>query len=150
ERHSPKSKVRGPKSEGCNRDQLSRGDDLSTISKFEEIESWKAARELTKTVYKATSSGPFSKDFALRDQIRRSTISIMSNIAEGFERDGDKEFIQFLSVAKGSCGEARAQLYVALNQCYLTETEFQSAEKMASETSRLISGLMKYLRQSEL
>jgi four helix bundle protein len=120
------------------------------INKFEEIESWKAARELTNFVYKTSSSGPFSKDFALRDQIRRSTISIMSNIAEGFERGGDKEFLQFLSIAKGSCGEARSQLYIALDQSYLSQAEFNSAEQKVTEASRLISGLMKYLQQSEM
>src|SRR5687767_2491505 len=91
---------------------------MAKISRFEEIESWKRARMLTHEIYKITSSGTFSRDFALRDQIRRAAISILSNIAEGFERGGDNEFLQFLSVAKGSCGEARAQLYVALDQAY--------------------------------
>lgn len=123
---------------------------MAKIEKFEDIESWKLAREDTKLVYKVSSTGGFSRDFALRDQIRRSAISIMSNIAEGFERDGDKEFVQFLAIAKGSCGEARAQLYVALDQEYVDPAQFQSIYDKLVETSRLIGGLMKYLMQSEL
>jgi four helix bundle protein len=87
---------------------------MAKIENFEDIESWKIARELTRQIYKISSTGDFSCDFPLRDQIRRSTISIMSNTAEGFERGGDKEFLQFLSIAKGSCGEARSQLFIAL------------------------------------
>jgi four helix bundle protein len=79
------------------------------------IESWKIAREITKSIYSASLTGNFSKDFALVNQIRRVSISILSNIAEGFEREDDKEFLQFLAIAKGSCGEIRAQLYVALD-----------------------------------
>ena len=90
------------------------------ISKFEDIESWKKARALTNEIYQATASGQFVRDFGLKDQIRRASVSVLSNIAEGFERGGDKEFLQFLAVAKGSCGEVRAQLYVALDQGYLS------------------------------
>jgi len=86
----------------------------------------------------------------LRDQIRRAAISILSNVAEGFERGGDNEFLQFLSVAKGSSGEARSQLYVALDQSYISENQFESLSKSVTEVSQLISGLMKYLRQSNL
>ena len=123
---------------------------MSKIKKFEDIESWKIARGVTKHIYEAGSAGNFSRDFALRDQIRRASISIMSNIAEGFERGGDKEFIQFLAVAKGSCGEARAQLYVALDQRYISPEQFTVINNGLAETGRLISGLMKYLKQSEL
>jgi four helix bundle protein len=83
---------------------------MSTIERFEDIEAWKLARKLTSLIYEVSAARDFSRDFALRDQIRRASISIVSNIAEGFERDGDREFLQFLSVAKGSCGEVRAQL----------------------------------------
>lgn len=79
---------------------------MEKIKKFEDIESWKVARKLTSDVYQATSTGSFVHDFGLKDQIRRASISILSNIAEGFERGGDREFLQFLAVAKGSCGEA--------------------------------------------
>ena len=123
---------------------------MAKIVRFEDIGSWKRARMLTNEIYKITSSGTFSRDFALRDQIRRAAISILSNIAEGFERGGDNEFLQFLSVAKGSCGEARAQLYVALDQAYISTTQFEVLSKTANDVSQLISGLMKYLRQSNL
>jgi len=120
------------------------------IKKFEELESWKKARELTNAVYEATAAGRFTRDFGLKDQIRRASISILSNIAEGFERGGDKEFLQFLAVAKGSCGEVRAQLYIAVDQGYLPQDLFEDLSKNAAEIGRLISGMMKYLSKSEL
>ena len=121
-----------------------------TIKRFEDLEAWKIARELTRNIYNLTRNEPFSKDFGLRDQICRSTVSIMSNVAEGFERDGDKEFANFLSIAKGSAGETRSLLYVALDQSYISEAEFQTASAKAIENSRVISGSAGYLRQSSL
>ena len=91
------------------------------IKNFEDIESWRKARKLTNDIYQTTATGKFMRDFGLKDQIRRASVSILSNIAEGFERGGDKEFSQFLGIAKGSCGEVRAQLYVALDQDYLSQ-----------------------------
>ena len=123
---------------------------MAKIERFEELVGWQKARALNRLVYQLSRSGNFAKDFALRDQMRRATVSIMSNIAEGFERGGDKEFAQFLSNAKGSCGEVRCQLYVALDEMYLTETEFKQLYENCQEVSRLISGLMAYLRASEL
>jgi len=123
---------------------------LGTIERFEDLEAWKLARELTSLVYTCSGAGNFGRDFALRDQIRRASISIVSNIAEGFERDGDKEFLQFLSMAKGSCGEVRAQLYLALDQKYSSDALFQELTTKAIQLSRVISGLIRYLRQSEL
>ena len=123
---------------------------MAKIEKFEDIESWKLAREITKLIYTASSAGNFSKDFALVNQMRRASISILSNIAEGFERGGNKEFLNFLSIAKGSCGEVRAQLYVALDQNYIDEKQFKEISGKLSETGRMISGLMKYLQQSDL
>ena len=123
---------------------------MAKIERFEEIESWKMARDSTRLIYQISSKSDFSHDFALRDQIRRASISIMSNIAEGFERGGDKEFLQFLSIAKGSCGEARSQLYIALDANYVAKDEFDSIYNKLNETGRLISGLMKYLKQSDL
>ena len=120
------------------------------IKKFEDLESWKKARKLTNRVYEATAAGSFTRDFGLKDQIRRASISILSNIAEGFERGGDKEFLQFLAIAKGSCGEVRAQLYIAVDQGYLSQDLSESLFESANEIGRLISGLMKYLSESEL
>ena len=120
------------------------------IRKFEDLESWKKARQLTNAVYKATATGNFARDFGLKDQIRRASISILSNIAEGFERGGDREFLQFLAMAKGSCGEVRAQLYVAIDQGYLFRPLFERLSNDTAEIGRLISGLMKYLSKSDL
>ena len=88
---------------------------MAEIKRFEDIEGWKKARELVAAIYAVSSKGSFAKDSELRDQIRRAAVSVMSSIAEGFERGGDKEFSQFLSLAKASCGEVRSQLYVALD-----------------------------------
>jgi four helix bundle protein len=123
---------------------------MARIERFEDIEGWKKGRELRKMVYAFSRRGEFAKDFALRDQIRRSAQSITSNIAEGFERSGNREFIQFLSDGKGSCGEVRDQLYTALDEKYISQAEFDQAYQLALETSRVISGLMTYLQQSEL
>jgi four helix bundle protein len=111
------------------------------IEKFEDLIAWQKARELTKNIYRVTKIGEFLKDFGLRDQIRRASVSIMSNIAEGFERGGRSEFHQFLVIAKGSCAELRSQLYVALDAEYIDIGTFQSLDSLAKETSRLIGGL---------
>ncbi|MCW5962256.1 MAG: four helix bundle protein [Pyrinomonadaceae bacterium] len=123
---------------------------MARIEKFEDIQAWKLAREVTKEVYKMSSKERFSRDFALVNQIRRASISILSNIAEGFERSGNKEFLNFLAIAKGSCGEVRSQLYVALDQQYIEEAEFREIVEKVLETSRLIGGFMKYLMHSEM
>ena len=108
------------------------------------------ARESTRLIYEVSSTGDFSKDFPLRDQIRRSAISTMSNIAEGFERERNKEFLNFLSIAKGSCAESRAQLYVALDRRYITKDEFERLYGKLQETGKLIGGFMRYLANSGL
>src|SRR6202012_3122572 len=95
-----------------------------TITQFEDIEAWKLGRELTRAIYRVSKAGEFGRDFALRDQIRRAAVSVTSNIAEGFERGGNREFVQALAVAKGSAGEVRSQLYVALDEGYIREAEF--------------------------
>jgi four helix bundle protein len=96
------------------------------------------------------AAGLLHATFGLRDQIRRAAVSIVSNIAEGFERGGDNEFAHFLSMSKGSCGEVRAQLYIALDQGYISQSDFELLSQAAIEISQLLSGLMKYLRKSEL
>ena len=123
---------------------------MATFKKFEEIESWKKARKLTKRVYKISSTAAFAKDFGLRDQIRRASVSIMSNIAEGYDRSGTGEFMQFLATAKGSAAEVRCQLYVALDQAYIDDNSFTELSTLATETANMIGGLMNYLRRSGL
>lgn len=121
---------------------------MASFKTFEEIEAWQKSRELTKQVYKITAEGTFARDYGLKDQIRRAAVSIMSNIAEGFERSGTGEFTQFLATAKGSAGEVRSQLYVALDQGYLQQSVFNTLSASATEISRMVSGLMSYLRRS--
>ena len=111
------------------------------IERFEDFIAWQRARELTREVYKATSFGNFARDFGLKDQIRRAAVSIMSNIAEGFERGRASEFHQFLSIAKGSCAELRSQLYVALDANYLTPERFERLMAEAAETGQIVGGL---------
>jgi len=123
---------------------------MATFERFEDIEAWKKARLLTNVIYKMTAAGEFTRDYGLKDQIRRASVSVLSNIAEGFEREGNTEFCRFLTIAKGSCGEVRAQLYVALDQRYITAEQFDAAAHRAVEVSRMISGLLKYLHHSEL
>ena len=123
---------------------------MATFQSFEEIEAWQKARVLTRRIYSATNQGSFSKDFGLRHQIRRASVSIMSNIAEGCERSGTGEFVQFLAIAKGSAGEVRAQLYVAFDQDYLEQDVFEELLGTAAQISRMLSGLMSYLRKSDL
>ncbi len=97
---------------------------MGTFKSFEEIEAWQKAREITRQIYGQSNKGLLSRDFGLRDQMRRACISIMSNIAEDFERSGTGEFLQFLAVAKGSTGELRTHLYIALDQAYLDKATF--------------------------
>src|SRR2546430_58449 len=123
---------------------------MAKITRFEDMLSWQKARELTRHVYDVSKKGNFAKDFELRGQMRGASISIMSNIAEGFERGGDNEFIQFLSTAKASCGEVRSQLYVALDQGYVTPVQFDGLYTETIDVGRLIAGFMAYLRQSKL
>jgi four helix bundle protein len=121
---------------------------MATFKRFEEIESWKKARELSKRIYHVSGAASFAKDFGLKDQIRRASVSIMSNIAEGHDRSGTGEFIQFLATAIGSAAEVRCQLYVALDQAYIDDNTFDELTGLASETASMIGGLMNYLRRS--
>jgi len=121
---------------------------MASIEKFEDIEAWQKARELTREIYRVTNRGAFAKDFGLRDQIRRASVSIMSNIAEGFGRGGNREFIQFLAMAKGSVSEVQAQLYVAVDAGYLTKGQFQQLYSLSQSTGNLIGGFIRYLTKS--
>ena len=111
------------------------------IDKFEDLIAWQKARELTREVYQISRQGTFAKDFGLSGQIQRASVSIMSNIAEGFERGGRSEFHQFLSVAKASCAEVRSLLYVALDVKYIAKNEFRKIMNKAKEVGRIVGGL---------
>ncbi len=123
---------------------------MASIHRFEDLEAWKLARELTNEIYRVTSAGEFSRDWGLVKQIRNASVSIMSNVAEGFERDGNKEFCNFLFIAKGSAGEVRSQLYVALDRLYISAAEFEYLRSKATECGRVIAGLVNYLKRSGL
>jgi len=119
---------------------------MAGFKSFEEIGAWQKARELTNEIYAATRVSSFARDYGLCSQIQRSSVSIMSNIAEGYERSGQKEFHHFLSIAKGSAGEVRCQLYIARDQGYLNAVESDKLMQMATEISRMIAGIMAHLR----
>jgi four helix bundle protein len=119
------------------------------IERFEDIEGWQLGRELAKLVYSATNTGLFAKDFGLRNQIQAAAGSIMHNIAEGFDAGSNLEFIRFLRYAKRSCTEVQSELYVALDQRYVTKTEFENLYEMARLTRSKIGALIRYLADFE-
>jgi four helix bundle protein len=121
-----------------------------TIEKFEDLEIWKESRYLCKSIFILTKKDPFDKDFKLRDQIRTSSGSIMDNIAEGFERGGNKEFVQFLSVSKGSCGECRSQSYRAFDYDYINENTLIDLVNRTNQLSKRIGKMMNYLKESDI
>jgi len=122
---------------------------MTQITRFEDIEAWKKARNLVKEIYSVTSKGHFVKDYSLKEQIRRASVSIVSNIAEGFSRQTDREFIQFLYMAKGSVSEVQSQLYVASDLDYLRKDEFSKLYNDADEVAKLISGFIRYLKGAD-
>ncbi|OYU85453.1 MAG: four helix bundle protein [Flavobacterium sp. BFFFF2] len=122
---------------------------MSKFRSFEEINSWQKSRVFNKLIYQITENANFKKDFDFIRQIRRSSISISSNIAEGFERNTDKEFVYFLYVAKASAGEVRSQLYLAYDLEYITKIEFEMLLEAVSEISKMLSGFIKYLSPKE-
>ena len=122
---------------------------MAAITRFEDIDAWQEARKLSAEVYALTRKQEFSRDYGLKDQIRRAAVSVLSNIAEGFDRGGNREFIQFLYIAKGSAAEVQAQLYVALDAGYLGEEEFSRIYNQAGVTAKLIGGFIRYLAGSE-
>ena len=118
------------------------------ITCFEEIEAWKEARTLTKMVYSLTRREKFSKDFGLRDQVQRASVSVMANIAEGFDGGSDKAFVSFLNYAYRSATEVQSLLYVAADVDYIDEPDFHQGFDQALKAKRLIGGLIRYLRES--
>ncbi len=121
---------------------------MAGVSAFEELEVWKKARVLTKNVYELTKKEMFFRDYTLREQIRRASVSIMSNIAEGYERDGNKEFVQFLSIAKGSVGEVRSQLFLAYDLGYLDQNKFKEFYDQTRVISKMLANFIIYLKKS--
>lgn len=120
-----------------------------SAKKFEDLEIWQDARILVSKIYKTTSKTKFSKDYGLKDQIQRAAVSIMNNIAEGFEREGNAEFIRFLSISKGSAGEVRSLLYVAKDLGYINDEEFQFLFNSSLQLIKRISKLIRYLRKTK-
>lgn len=122
---------------------------MATIKRFEDIEAWQTARALANLIYSLSSTDPFAKDYGLKDQIRRSAVSVMSNIAEGFESRTQPLFINYLGLAKASAGELRAQLYLALDLKYISQDQFSKAHESADKVSRQIYKFMRYLEQNK-
>jgi four helix bundle protein len=118
------------------------------IKNFEDLEIWQLARRLTQEIYTLGRTPKFAKDYALKDQMQRAAVSIMSNIAEGFERAGNQEFAQYLYVAKASCGEVRSQLYVALDQEYLEQKKTNDLLAVMQRLSVMIKHLIDHLKRS--
>ena len=114
---------------------------MGELQRFEDLIAWRKARDLTREIYRTTRSGELVKDYGLSGQMRRAAVSIMANIAEGFERTGQGEFFQFLSIAKASCAEVRSHLYAALDAGYLPQDAFQTLLDMAEEAARVVGGL---------
>lgn len=120
------------------------------VTRFEDLEIWQEARELCKVVYEITSTDPFSKDYKFRDQMRASAGSAMDNIAEGFDRGGNKEFYQFLSVSRGSTGEVRSQTYRASDNKYISEEKYNELLERTDSLSRKTYNLMKHIKNSDI
>ena len=118
---------------------------MSTITKFEDIKAWQKARELTNDIYQLTGKGEFSNDFTFRNQIKKASTSIMLNIAEGFARKTDREFKQFLAYAHGSCAEVQSALYVAIDQKYISQKQFDILYLKSEEVSKMIMNFSNYL-----
>ncbi len=118
------------------------------ITRFEDLDVWQHARELTQSIYRLTANGQYSRDYGLKDQMRRASVSIMANIAEGFARKGDKEFGQFLFMAKSSAAEVQSHAYVASDQGYIGGPEFKSVYDMAEQESKMLSTFIKYLSRA--
>ncbi|MBI4523151.1 MAG: four helix bundle protein [Deltaproteobacteria bacterium] len=120
------------------------------VERFEDLIAWQKARELTKAIYKVTQQQAFSKDLGLLRQMREAAVSVMANIAEGFERGGRGEFHQFLSMAKGSCAEVRSHLYVALDVGYVDDSAFERLQAQAKEVGRIVGGLRVAVQRQRL
>ena len=122
---------------------------MASFKKFEEIQAWQKAYEVTIAVYQLTSEGPFAKDFGLRDQVRRASVSIMANIAEGHGRKSNAEFANFLNLARGSAAEVQSHLHIAVGIGYIDKTKFDDLYFKVTEISRMLLSLAQYLREHD-
>jgi four helix bundle protein len=120
------------------------------VNSFEDLQVWKDSRILVKSIYQITSDGKFSKDFGLREQIQRAAVSIMNNIAEGFERNNNKDYIKFLGYSKGSAGEVRSMLYVAIDLGYISHENFSSLHQLSVNIITQLSNFIKYLKNNSI
>jgi four helix bundle protein len=123
---------------------------MGTIRRFEDLPVWKESRQFCKELHDVTNQGTFAKDFELRNQINRSSGSVMDNIAEGFEREGRGEFIQFLSIAKASAGEVKSQLYRAVDRGHISESQFKTMYSGIDHIGRMLRGFIEYLKKCEI
>ncbi|HEX8847172.1 MAG TPA: four helix bundle protein [Pyrinomonadaceae bacterium] len=123
---------------------------MATFKNLEEIQAWQKARQVTRIIYEVTTDGPFAKDYGLRDQTRRASVSIMANIAEGFGRRSDKEFANFLNMAHGSISEVQSHLYIALDLNYIDQSSFTKLNNLLDEVSRMTLVLAQHLRASKI
>jgi four helix bundle protein len=121
---------------------------MTTVKRFEDLHCWQSARELVNMVYEATNDSPFNRDFGLRDQIRRAVVSVMSNIAEGFNAGTDAEFMRFLSFSRRSISEVQSQAYIALDQEYINRDAFHNLYNKANEAEKQVNALISYLNKS--
>jgi len=123
---------------------------MGIFKRFEDIEAWQKARVMTREIYQIAETGKFSRDYALGNQVRDASVSVMGNIAEGSERDGNGEFHQFLSFAKASAAEVRSRLYVALDAGYIDQAQFDQLAGQTIEIGAMLGGLMNYLRKCDM
>lgn len=150
-----KSQMRQNGQEGLKSEKCAKGVEGATgnagraAEGFEDLHVYQRARELTNAIYRRTREGRFARDLGLAEQIRRASVSIMSNAAEGFERGATKEFIQFLYIAKGSCGEVRAQLAIAGDQGYISQADYDGLHDLSRRVSGMLSNFIAHLQQSD-
>ena len=123
---------------------------MATLNRFEDIKAWQKARDVDKKIFQFSLRSDFSRDYDLKSQIRRASGSVMDNIAEGFGRGGNREFIQFLGISKGSANEVKSQLYRIFDRNYITDEEFQMTYDQVSEVIRMTDSLIGYLTQTEI
>lgn len=123
---------------------------MAGFRRLEDIEAWREAWKYAAHIYRVTSAGPWAKDFGLRDQIRRASVSISCNIAEGYARETDPEFVRFLAIARGSATEVKTQLYIACELNYITKEEFRENYAKVDQICRMITGLMQFLKNKSV